>query len=103
MDSKIIQISDKFELEKSQNNSLQKPLTSDEIQDWLVSYMAELLEVNPDKINTSIPFDRYNLNSSSAIELTGELEDLLGRELQPTLIYDYPNIEALSKKLGSSM
>ena len=74
--------------------------TAAEIQAWIVSYLAELLEIHPDEVNATIPFDRYGLDSSAAVGLTGDLEDWLGRELDPTLLYDYPTIKALVQHLA---
>ncbi|MGV2829407.1 acyl carrier protein [Myxosarcina sp. GI1(2024)] len=82
--------------------SQQKPLTSLEVQDWIVFHLAELLEVNPNEIDVTTPFGRYGLDSSEAIGMTGELEDWLGKELHPTLLYDYPTIEKLAEYVVSS-
>ena len=76
------------------------PPTAAEIKDWIVSYLAELLEIEPDEVDVTIPFDRYGLDSSAAVGLTGDLEDWLGRELDPTLLYDYPTVEALVQHLS---
>lgn len=78
-----------------------KPRTAAEIQAWIVSYLADLLEVEPDEVNIKIPFDRYSLDSSAAIGMTGDLEDWLGYKLDPTLLYDYPTIELLTHHLSS--
>ena len=45
------------------------------------------------------PFTRYGLESRDAVAISGELQDWLGRALAPTLVYDYPNIEALAAHL----
>ena len=71
-----------------------------EIQEWLVNYLAEFLEVETEAIDISRSFDEYALNSSTAIYLTGELEEWLGSELEPTLIYEYSTIKELSEYLG---
>lgn len=71
-----------------------------EIQEWIVSYVANLLEIEPEELDTTIPFDRYGLDSSAAVGLTGDLQEWLGCELDPTLLYDYPTIEALVKHLS---
>lgn len=77
-----------------------KPPTATEIQAWLVSYLAEVLEIESDQIDVTIPFERYGLDSSAAVGLTGDLEDWLLTELDPTLMYDYPTIEALAQHLA---
>src|SRR5919199_1742858 len=71
-----------------------------EIQAWIVSYMAQLLEIDPDEVNVSIPFDQYGLDSSAAVGMTGDLEDWIERKIDPTLLYDYPTIEGLAQHLG---
>ncbi|MEM9272464.1 MAG: acyl carrier protein [Cyanobacteria bacterium P01_F01_bin.143] len=83
------------------NNNSEKR-TAKEIKKWCVSYIAEILEIDPDEIETSVSFDRYGLDSSAAITLTGDLEEWSGLELDPTLMYDYPTIDALAKYLAQS-
>ncbi|NER25380.1 MAG: acyl carrier protein [Symploca sp. SIO1C2] len=73
--------------------------TNVEIQDWLVSYISDLLEINPDEVDVKTPFDRYGLDSSSVVGLTAELGDWLGKDLNPKLMYDYPTIEVLVDNL----
>ena len=68
-----------------------------EIQDWLVAYLIE--EMKKDKVEVDVPFDQYGLESSEAVILTGDLSDWLQYDLDPTLLYDYPTIEALAKHL----
>lgn len=80
-----------------------EPPTAAEIQAWIVSYLAELLEIDPDEVNVKIPFDRYGLDSSAAVGLTGDLEDWLGTEVDPTVLYDYPTVDALVKHLSSEL
>lgn len=75
--------------------------TVEEIREWIVAYLVALLEVSGDEIETDVPFDTYGLDSSAAIGLTGDLEDWLGREVDPTLLYDYPTVEALAAHLHS--
>ena len=71
-----------------------------EIQQWLVNYLAELLEVETKKIDITRSFDEYALNSRDAIFLTGELEEWIGSELEPTVVYEYPTIKELAQYLG---
>lgn len=77
-----------------------QPPTAVEIQAWIVTYLAELLEIDSDEINTTIAFDRYGLDSSVAVGLTGDLENWMERQLDPTLLYDYPTIESLAQHLA---
>lgn len=77
-------------------------VTDEEIRAWIVAYLSGLLEISSDEIDTEVPFDSYGLDSSAAIGLTGDLEDWLGKEVDPTLLYDYPTVESLVCYLGKS-
>ncbi|NIA28584.1 MAG: amino acid adenylation domain-containing protein [Actinobacteria bacterium] len=71
-----------------------------EIEDWLIDKVATELKIPVSDIDVKQPFARYGLDSVHATGLAGDLEDWLGRSLSPTLAYDYPTIEALSRYLS---
>ena len=87
----------------NQIETKQKPPTALEIQNWLITYLAELLFVETESIDITVPFDSYGLDSATAIGLTGDLERWLLIELDPTLIYDYPCIESLARHLAEQL
>ncbi|HAJ64178.1 MAG TPA: phosphopantetheine-binding protein [Cyanobacteria bacterium UBA8543] len=84
----------------NQSDAPNEPLSKAEIQAWIVSYLAQLLEIDPDEVYVTIPFDQYGLDSSAAVGMTGDLEDWMGQKIDPTLLYDYPTIEALAQHLA---
>lgn len=98
-DTKMSTVSGRIETD-AQGDAHKESLQAADIQAWIVSYLAQLLEIDPDEINVTIPFDRYGLDSSVAVGLTGDLEDWLGRKLDPTLLYDYPTIQDLAQHLA---
>ena len=73
---------------------------AEEIAAWFASRFSEELGLSPTEIDTSLPFAHYGLDSVHAIRLTAALEAWLGRELSPTLAYEYPTIDLLSKHLA---
>src|SRR2546421_12667769 len=73
--------------------------TVEDIQAWIVAKLAEYLHMKAGDIDIHEPFATYGLASVDAVGLSGELEEWLGRELAPTLLYDYPSIESLGKYL----
>lgn len=79
------------------------PLTAVEIQAWIASYLAQLLEIESDEVDTAIPFDQYGLDSAAAVGMTGDMEDWLGHKLDPTLLYDYPTVDALARHLAEEL
>ncbi|NES04195.1 MAG: acyl carrier protein [Okeania sp. SIO2F4] len=74
-------------------------LTQAEIQEWLVSYLAEILEIDKKEVDIKEPFIDYGLDSTSAIVMTGDIGTFFGLNIDPTIPYDYQTIEALAKYL----
>ncbi|PYT07914.1 MAG: beta-ketoacyl synthase, partial [Acidobacteria bacterium] len=62
---------------------------------WLISRLCQTLRIQPDRVDTRAPLTDYGLKSVDLIGLSGDLEEWLGRELSPTLLYDHPTIESL--------
>lgn len=77
--------------------------TAEAIQAWLVSHLIEQLGIAPQEIDMCAPFDSYGLDSMIIVSLTGELEDWLGCQLSPNLLYEYTTIEALSQYLAKEV
>ncbi|WP_071187595.1 acyl carrier protein [Trichormus sp. NMC-1] len=84
-----------FEDNKSSEQSEQ--FTALKISTWLVSYMSDLLEIEPDEVDVETTFARFGLDSSAAVILTGDLGTWLGKEIEPTVMYDYPTIAKLAE------
>jgi acyl-CoA synthetase (AMP-forming)/AMP-acid ligase II/acyl carrier protein len=80
--------------------SLNLPPKSGEIETWITANLALYLKIPLDDIDLAEPFSHYGLDSSIAVSLAAELSNWLGRELDPTLFWEYPSIEALAQHLG---
>lgn len=76
-------------------------MSADGLADWLAGYIAKHLGVAADAIDAQASFESFALDSAVAIEMTGDLERLLGRSVDPMLVYDYPTIEKLADHLAS--
>ncbi|WP_437963541.1 acyl carrier protein [Sorangium sp. So ce260] len=71
-----------------------------EIENWLSEVLSELLGIPRNEIDVTTRFDRYGLDSSSAISITEMLGSYVGKDLEPTLLYDYPSVESIAKHLA---
>ena len=76
--------------------------TTDAIQDWLVAYLAKLLDMEPAKVDVDTPVERYGLDSAASIELVSELADWLEIELEPTIVFDHRTIRGLAGYVGAN-
>jgi acyl carrier protein len=77
--------------------------TAEAIQAWLVSHLVEEIGMTPAEIDVRAPFESYGLDSMIMVGLTGELEDWLGCQLSPNLLYEYTTIESLSQHLATAV
>lgn len=64
---------------------------------WLTERVAQLLDTNPQDIDVDCPLAELGLSSLQAVELAGDLENRLGRPVEPTIVYDYPTITDLAR------
>ncbi|MCH2245137.1 MAG: SDR family NAD(P)-dependent oxidoreductase [Crocosphaera sp.] len=87
----------------SQDESLRNHTrTVVEIRRWLVSKIAELLQIPPQEIDVKQPLAIYGLNSVKAVSIAAELQEWLEISITPTIVYEYPTIQALSDYLGQT-
>ena len=68
---------------------------------WLREYIAGILGVPVEKIDSDASFQQLGLDSSAAVGMTGDLADWLGIEIDPAAAYDYPSIGALAGRLAA--
>ncbi|MEM9186755.1 MAG: beta-ketoacyl synthase N-terminal-like domain-containing protein, partial [Planctomycetota bacterium] len=68
----------------------QQQAAVEELVAWLIDKIAQRRGIAPDTIDPAQPFASYGLDSLAAVRLSGELSDKLGRDVPPTLAYDYP-------------
>ncbi len=71
-----------------------------EIEEWLINQISEYTFTEPDEIDIKADFNSFGLSSRDAILLSGDLEEWLAIRLSPTLIYEYPTIQSLSRHLS---
>jgi amino acid adenylation domain-containing protein len=72
----------------------------DAITTWLAASVARPLGIRADDVDIRAPMANFGIGSLQAVRLAAELEDWLGRKLSPTLVYDYPTIDALAAFLA---
>ena len=77
-----------------------QPRTEAEIRDWLVAQLSSRLAI--DSIDIGRPFSEYGLDSTEAVALALTMETWLGLPVPPTLVWDYPTVEAMARHLGGN-
>ncbi|MDX1253490.1 MAG: acyl carrier protein [Gammaproteobacteria bacterium] len=75
--------------------------TQAQIEEWLVSYIADLRGIKKEKISRTTILSKYGLDSASAVTLSGDLMDWLKCDIDPTLLYEHPTIEQAAAHIAA--
>ena len=73
------------------------------IQSWLTTRLAEQLGLASEAIDAQKSFTEYGLDSIVGVFLAGDLEEWLGLQLSPTVLWEYPTTETLSHYLAAEL
>lgn len=73
------------------------------VSTWMTQWLIARAGVPPQDIAFDKPFAVYGLDSMTAVELSGELEDWSGVELTPESAFAFPTIGALSEMVANSL
>jgi acyl carrier protein len=71
------------------------------IRDWCVEYLARTLDLPDHIVDPEMTFARLGLDSANSVFLIVELEDWLGLELTPDLLFEHPTISELARHLAT--
>jgi len=71
------------------------------ISSWCVRYLADFLDIAPERIDVDAPFVRLGLDSVGRASLMTGLEESLGVSITPDDIVEYPTIAALARFLAT--
>jgi acyl carrier protein len=76
--------------------------TEAQIRAAIRASLASALSVAESTLDDERDFDAYGLPSLEAVELAGELEDFLGREIDAEAIFDHPSVSQLARHLATA-
>jgi acyl carrier protein len=71
------------------------------LRDWLCARLAEELGLPAETIDPAEPMASYGLDSVRAIILLADVEERLGREIDPNALWEFPTVEAFAGLLSS--
>ncbi|HET6737081.1 type I polyketide synthase [Mycobacterium sp.] len=73
-----------------------------ELRHWLVDYLVTNIGCSPDDVDFNASLNDLGFGSRDAIALSGELSELLGRQVSPVEFWQHPTINALAGFLTGS-
>ena len=80
-----------------------EPITEGSVQEWLVTHIAAVAQINSEDVDIDRPFAEFGMDSMQLFQLSGDLQKFLGREVSEIVAWDYPTIAQLSKHLTSDV
>jgi acyl carrier protein len=81
------------------SNSRPNNIDADTLTSWLLENVSRVLGVEADEIDIDGQLIDYGMDSRQFVELKSDLQELLGRELPASLLWDSPSIAMLVKAL----
>jgi len=72
-----------------------------EIRDFCLDYLRKSLDIPADEIVADANFARLGLDSGNSLHFLVGLEEWLGRELDPEVIYQHPSVTELAHHLAT--
>ncbi|QRN95172.1 non-ribosomal peptide synthase/polyketide synthase [Archangium violaceum] len=85
--------------EATPHEVVQTPTTPEEVEAWLVARLAARVGERPETVDPEVPATRYGLDSLAAVELTHEVEQVLGVALPMELLLQGESLRALARRI----
>ncbi|MEM7583697.1 MAG: acyl carrier protein [Acidobacteriota bacterium] len=67
-------------------------MQKEQIHSWFRDNLSDLLQCGPEEIDASKEIASFGLSSISVVTLAGDLEDWLGKEISPNLLWEHPTL-----------
>lgn len=75
--------------------------TESEVADWCIGYLQRTIDDASVVISADASFAEMGLDSASSTYFIVELEEWLGIELEPELVFEHPTIAALARHIAN--
>ena len=76
------------------------PVSESDIRDWCIGYLTRTLDNPALAIGPEARFTELGLDSATSAYFIVELEEWLGAELRPELVFEYPTIAELARHIA---
>lgn len=75
-------------------------VTESEISDWCLDCLRRMIDAPLSAIDPHATFAQMGLDSATSVYFVVELEEWLGRELDPEIVGEYPTVTLLAHHLA---
>ncbi|MBA3772257.1 MAG: acyl carrier protein [Ramlibacter sp.] len=74
--------------------------TRQEIADWCTQFVAGMFDIPVAEVYGGAEFQSFGFDSTALVSFSAELEAWLGRELNPSVLFEYPTIDLLAQHIS---
>lgn len=74
-----------------------------DLREWVIIWLASRANLHPGAMGPATPFAELGIDSLTAVEISQELDQLLGLQLPPMVIWSCPTPDALSQYLAEQL
>lgn len=79
-----------------------EPMDETGMRNWLVDYLVTTIGCSPDEVDIHASMNDLGVGSRDAVVLSGELSELLERQVSPVEFWQHPTIDMLARFLTSA-
>ena len=90
------------EIEVAASTAVQVDLGDrDGLENWLRERVSAYLKLDSSEIDCDLPLSHYGMDSMLSLKLIGDISNLTKREVEPTLLWEFPTVSALVARITS--
>ena len=73
-----------------------------DMRGWLVTFVADVLDIDVDEVDTDASWESLGVDSATTLVLVADLSVVLDREVRPVEVLENPTINATVEHLCSA-
>jgi acyl carrier protein len=71
-----------------------------QIVDWCIRFISETFDLPAEEVYLDAEFQSFGFDSTALVGFAAELEEWLGMELPPSVLFEHPSIGQLASHLS---
>src|SRR5438045_1673971 len=79
----------------------EQSVTEESVRRHLIEQIAQRARITPEEVDVDRPLEEFGLASRDAVAIAGELEEMVGRSLPATLVWEFPTINRISVAIAT--
>jgi acyl carrier protein len=78
-------------------------ITEESIVNWCTEYVCSVLDISDSEVNANSEFDRFGLDSALTTAMIIDLEELLGIDISPSILFKQTTIKNIAAEISKQL